>query len=217
MVSSPTMSLDLQDRLFGRQSARELRSSSLLGLQSGLFRTSLLCSQEAQMQAKSRPNTRRLSRSTWRTRLRASPPATRTASCLPPGMPRVMTMTYPMEITIGPDRIMIYAEWQEQVRRIFTDGRPLPAVRAGPRRAGRTETAQKQPHVGRAALVRDALDGEGVQVVKPSRRASRGRAGARRRPAARPPSRCPCGVPAGSRRPRCRPPPRGARRGRASR
>ncbi|HTV78336.1 MAG TPA: hypothetical protein VMF03_08765 [Steroidobacteraceae bacterium] len=50
-----------------------------------------------------------------------------TASCLPPGMPRVMTMTYPMEITMGPDRIMIYAEWDEQVRRIFTDGRPLDA------------------------------------------------------------------------------------------
>ena len=50
-----------------------------------------------------------------------------TASCLPPGMPRIMTMTYPMEITMGPDRIMIYAEWDEQVRRIFTDGRPLEA------------------------------------------------------------------------------------------
>jgi hypothetical protein len=49
-----------------------------------------------------------------------------TAACLPPGMPRVMTMTYPMEITMGPDRVMIYAEWDEQVRRIFTDGRPLP-------------------------------------------------------------------------------------------
>jgi hypothetical protein len=50
-----------------------------------------------------------------------------TAGCLPPGMPRIMTMTYPMEITMGPGRIMIYAEWDEQVRRIFTDGRPLPA------------------------------------------------------------------------------------------
>jgi hypothetical protein len=49
-----------------------------------------------------------------------------TANCLPPGMPRIMTMTYPMEITMGTDRIMIYAEWDEQVRRIFTDGRPLP-------------------------------------------------------------------------------------------
>ena len=49
-----------------------------------------------------------------------------TASCLPPGMPRLMTMTYPMEITMGHGRVMIYAEWDEQVRRIFTDGRPLP-------------------------------------------------------------------------------------------
>jgi len=48
-----------------------------------------------------------------------------TASCLPPGMPRIMTMTYPMEITMAHDRVMVYAEWQEQVRRIFTDGRPL--------------------------------------------------------------------------------------------
>jgi hypothetical protein len=49
-----------------------------------------------------------------------------TAACLPPGMPRIMTMTYPMEITIGPDRVMIYGEWDEQVRRIFLDGRSLP-------------------------------------------------------------------------------------------
>lgn len=58
---------------------------------------------------------------------RGKPTGDPTASCLPPGMPRVMTMTYPMEITMGPDRIMIYAEWDEQVRRIFTDGRPLDA------------------------------------------------------------------------------------------
>ncbi len=49
-----------------------------------------------------------------------------TAACLPPGMPRIMTMTYPMEITMGPDRVMIYGEWDEQVRRIFVDGRSLP-------------------------------------------------------------------------------------------
>ena len=48
-----------------------------------------------------------------------------TANCLPPGMPRVMTMTYPMEITMGTNRVMIFAEWESQVRRIFTDGRPL--------------------------------------------------------------------------------------------
>jgi len=47
------------------------------------------------------------------------------ASCLPPGMPRIMTMTYPMEITMAPDHVKIYGEWLEQVRRIFTDGRPL--------------------------------------------------------------------------------------------
>jgi hypothetical protein len=58
---------------------------------------------------------------------RGKPTGDPTASCLPPGMPRVMTMTYPMEITTGPDRIMIYAEWDEQVRRIYTDGRPLDA------------------------------------------------------------------------------------------
>lgn len=49
-----------------------------------------------------------------------------TASCLPPGMPRVMTMTYPMEITMAHNRVIVYAEWQEQTRNIFTDGRPLP-------------------------------------------------------------------------------------------
>ncbi len=58
---------------------------------------------------------------------RGKPTGDPTAACLPPGMPRIMTMTYPMEITMGPDRIMIYAEWDEQVRRIFTDGRPLPS------------------------------------------------------------------------------------------
>ncbi len=56
---------------------------------------------------------------------RGKPTGDPTAACLPPGMPRVMTMTYPMEITMGPDRVMIYAEWDEQIRRIFTDGRPL--------------------------------------------------------------------------------------------
>jgi len=56
---------------------------------------------------------------------RGRPTGDPTAACLPPGMPRIMTMTYPMEITMGTDRIMIYAEWDEQVRRIFTDGRPL--------------------------------------------------------------------------------------------
>lgn len=48
-----------------------------------------------------------------------------TANCLPQGMPRIMTMTYPMEVEMAPDHVTIYAEWMEQTRRIFTDGRPL--------------------------------------------------------------------------------------------
>jgi hypothetical protein len=48
-----------------------------------------------------------------------------TANCLPQGMPRIMTMTYPMEVSMAPDHVKIYAEWMEQTRRIYTDGRPL--------------------------------------------------------------------------------------------
>ena len=50
-----------------------------------------------------------------------------TASCLPPGMPRVMTMTYPMEIMQNETQLNIFAEWDEQTRRIFVDGRPHPS------------------------------------------------------------------------------------------
>jgi hypothetical protein len=48
-----------------------------------------------------------------------------TAACLPQGMPRIMTMTYPMEIMMNDTQVNIFAEWQEQTRRIFLDGRPL--------------------------------------------------------------------------------------------
>jgi hypothetical protein len=48
-----------------------------------------------------------------------------TANCLPQGMPRIMTMTYPMEISMTPTHVTVYAEWEEQTRRIYTDGRPL--------------------------------------------------------------------------------------------
>jgi hypothetical protein len=48
-----------------------------------------------------------------------------TANCLPQGMPRIMTMTYPMEVEMAPDHVTVYAEWMEQTRRIYTDGRPL--------------------------------------------------------------------------------------------
>lgn len=50
------------------------------------------------------------------------PPAT----CLPPGMPRVMKMSFPMEIIVTPDITYIYAEWSSQFRRIYTDGRDWP-------------------------------------------------------------------------------------------
>jgi hypothetical protein len=50
-----------------------------------------------------------------------------TAGCLPQGMPRIMTMTYPMEIIQNEIQVNIFAEWNEQTRRVFIDGRPHPA------------------------------------------------------------------------------------------
>jgi hypothetical protein len=41
-------------------------------------------------------------------------------------MPRIMTMTYPMEIMMNERQVNLFAEWNGQTRRIFTDGRPLP-------------------------------------------------------------------------------------------
>lgn len=49
-----------------------------------------------------------------------------TSRCLPPGMPRIMNATYPVEILQTPGRFTLIAEWASQVRRIFTDGRPHP-------------------------------------------------------------------------------------------
>lgn len=54
--------------------------------------------------------------------LAGDPPAT----CLPPGMPRVMKMSFPMEIIITPKITYIIADWESQVRRIYTDGRDWP-------------------------------------------------------------------------------------------
>ena len=54
------------------------------------------------------------------------PVADPTSTCLPPGMPRIMTMTYPMEILMTPGQVTIIAEWSSQVRRVFTDGRSHP-------------------------------------------------------------------------------------------
>jgi hypothetical protein len=54
--------------------------------------------------------------------LAGDPPAT----CLPPGMPRVMKMSFPMEIIVTPRITYIIADWESQVRRIYTDGRSWP-------------------------------------------------------------------------------------------
>jgi hypothetical protein len=55
------------------------------------------------------------------------PVADPTSTCLPPGMPRIMTMSYPMEVLMTPGQVTIVAEWSSQVRRVFTDGRGHPA------------------------------------------------------------------------------------------
>ena len=49
-----------------------------------------------------------------------------TSRCLPPGMPRIMVASYPLEILQTPGQVTIIAEWSSQVRRIFTDGRGHP-------------------------------------------------------------------------------------------
>lgn len=46
-----------------------------------------------------------------------------TANCLPPGFPRTMNMAYPMEIFQRSGQVAIFAEYQGQIRRIYTDGR----------------------------------------------------------------------------------------------
>ena len=49
-----------------------------------------------------------------------------TYTCIPPGMPRAMTVVYPMEIVIMPDTTYIMIEYASQLRRIYTDGRDWP-------------------------------------------------------------------------------------------
>ncbi|MBO9575388.1 MAG: hypothetical protein J7494_06610 [Sphingobium sp.] len=48
---------------------------------------------------------------------------TEDANCVPPGMPRMMQMPYPVEFLFTPGRVTILAEAYMQVRRIYTDGR----------------------------------------------------------------------------------------------
>ena len=48
------------------------------------------------------------------------------ANCVPPGVPRVMTQPYPIEFVFQPGSVYIITETYGQVRRVYTDGRPLP-------------------------------------------------------------------------------------------
>lgn len=48
------------------------------------------------------------------------------ANCVPPGMPQIMRMPYPIEFVYSPGRVTILAETYSQVRRVYTDGSPLP-------------------------------------------------------------------------------------------
>ena len=47
-------------------------------------------------------------------------------NCEPDGMPSLMTFPYNLEFLITPGKVTVIQEALMQVRRIFTDGRPLP-------------------------------------------------------------------------------------------
>ena len=48
-----------------------------------------------------------------------------TYTCIPPGMPRAMTVVFPMEIVILPQVTYILQEYVPMIRRVYTDGRPI--------------------------------------------------------------------------------------------
>ena len=50
----------------------------------------------------------------------------RSSACEPPGMPGIMTQPYDLEFLFTPGRVTVLQEAYMQVRRVFTDGRPLP-------------------------------------------------------------------------------------------
>ena len=52
---------------------------------------------------------------------------TQAANCIPNGMPGIMRLPYPLEFVYSPGRVNILIETYSQVRRIYLDGRPLPA------------------------------------------------------------------------------------------
>jgi hypothetical protein len=47
--------------------------------------------------------------------------------CYPPGVPRVYFHPYPFEFVQGPKFMLMVFEYDHTLRRIYTDGRPLPA------------------------------------------------------------------------------------------
>jgi len=49
-----------------------------------------------------------------------------TYTCIPPGMPRAMTVVFPMEIVVLPNVTYILQEYASMIRRIYTDGRTIP-------------------------------------------------------------------------------------------
>ena len=54
-------------------------------------------------------------------------PQSKTSNCAVPGMPAVMMMPYDIEFLFTPGRVTLIQEAYMQVRRIYTDGRPLPS------------------------------------------------------------------------------------------
>jgi hypothetical protein len=59
------------------------------------------------------------------------------AKCLPPGMPAMMVMFYGMEVMQTKDKITMFSELNDSLRRIFLDGRkPSAKVLADPTYAG---------------------------------------------------------------------------------
>jgi hypothetical protein len=52
---------------------------------------------------------------------------TEAANCLPPGMPRIMSWPYPVQVLVTPGEVTLVLEGDMQVRHIHTDGRGHPA------------------------------------------------------------------------------------------
>jgi hypothetical protein len=57
---------------------------------------------------------------------KAEPNEDPSAVCLPPGMPNSMNQPYPVEFLMTPGKVTMIIEAFQQVRHIYTDGRPLP-------------------------------------------------------------------------------------------